>query len=121
MYVTSPPGSKRTLVVVERYGRIRRVVRGHVRRRLLADLRSRVKIDDPNEEVDQRGLFSVAFPRDYRRSGRFYVQYVDRAGHQRVDELRRGRRPVAGCSTSGSSARSTTAASSSSGPTACCT
>ena len=94
VYVTSPPGAKRTLVVVERYGRIRRVVRGHVRRRLLADLRSRVQIDDPNEEVDQRGLFSVAFPRDYRRSGRFYVQYVDRAGHERVDELRRGRRQV---------------------------
>ena len=94
VYVTSPPGAKRTLVVVERYGRIRLVVRGHVRRRLLADLRSRVQIDDPDEEVDQRGLFSVAFPRDYRRSGRFYVQYVDRAGHERVDELRRGRRRV---------------------------
>jgi hypothetical protein len=94
VYVTSPPGAKRTLVVVERYGRIRLVVRGRVQRRLLADLRSRVKIDDPNEEVDQRGLFSVAFPRDYRRSGRFYVQYVDRAGHERVDELRRGSRRV---------------------------
>ena len=81
-------------MVVERYGRIRRVVRGHVKRRPLADLRSRVKIDDPNETVDQRGLFSVAFPRDYRRSGRFYVQYVDRAGNERVDELRRGRRSV---------------------------
>jgi hypothetical protein len=92
VYVTSPPGAKRTLVVVERYGRIRLVVRGHVKRRLLADLRARVKIDDPNEEVDQRGLFSVAFPRDYRRSGRFYVQYVDRAGRERVDELRRGSR-----------------------------
>ena len=94
VYVTSPPGAKRTFVVVERYGRIRLVVRGHVRRRPLADLRSRVRIDDPNEEVDQRGLFSVAFPRDYRRSGRFYVAYVDRAGHERVDELRRGSRRV---------------------------
>jgi glucose/arabinose dehydrogenase len=94
VYVTSPPGARRTLVVVERYGRIRLVVRGHVRRRPLADLRSRVRIDDPNEEVDQRGLFSVAFPRDYRRSGRFYVDYVDRSGHQRVDELRRGSRRV---------------------------
>ena len=32
VYVTSPPGAKRTLVVVERYGRIRLVVRGHVKR-----------------------------------------------------------------------------------------
>jgi len=94
VYVTSPPGARRTLVVVERYGRIRLVVRGRVRRRPLADLRSRVRIDDPNEEVDQRGLFSVAFPRDYRRSGRLYVAYVDRAGHERVDELRRGSRSV---------------------------
>jgi glucose/arabinose dehydrogenase len=94
VYVTSPPGAKRMLVVVERYGRIRRVVRGHVQRRLLADLRSRVRIDDPNETVDQRGLFSVAFPRDYERSGRFYVAYVDRARHERVDELRRGSRRV---------------------------
>ena len=63
-------------------------------RRPLADLRSRVRIDNPDEDIDQRGLFSVAFPRDYRRSGRFYVDYVDRAGHQRVDELRRGSRRV---------------------------
>ena len=94
VYLTSPPGAKRTLVVVERYGRIRLVVRGRVLRRPLADLRSRVRIDNPDEEIDQRGLFSVAFPRDYRRSGRFYVDYVDRAGHQRVAELRRGSRRV---------------------------
>ena len=94
VYVTSPPGVKRTLVVVERYGRIRRVVRGRVARKPLADLRSRVLVASPDEEVDQRGLFSVAFPRDYRRSGRFYVDYVDRTGRQRIDELRRGSRRV---------------------------
>jgi glucose/arabinose dehydrogenase len=92
VYVTSPPGAKHTLAVVERYGRIRLVVRGRTQHRLLADLRSRVRIDDPNEEVDQRGLFSMAFAPDYRRSHRFYVDYVDRAGHERVDELRRGSR-----------------------------
>ena len=91
VYVTSPPGAARELVVVERHGRIRIVVPGR-RPRTLADLRSRVRIDDPRETVDQRGLFSVAFPRDYRRSGRFYVDYVDRAGRLRVDEIRRGRR-----------------------------
>ena len=80
MYVTSPPGARHTLVVVERYGRIRLVVRGRTQRRLLADLRPRVRIDDRDEEVDQRGLFSIAFPPDYRRSHRFYVDYVDRAG-----------------------------------------
>jgi hypothetical protein len=94
VYLTSPPGAKRTLVVVERYGRIRLVVRGRAQRRPLADLRSRVLVANPDEEVDQRGLFSVAFPRDYRRSGRFYVDYVDRSGRQRIDELRRGSRRV---------------------------
>ena len=53
-----------------------------------------MRIDDPRETVDQRGLFSVAFPPDHRRSGRFYVHYVDRAGRLRVDELRRGRRGI---------------------------
>jgi glucose/arabinose dehydrogenase len=94
VYVTSAPGAKRTLVVVERYGRIRQVVRGRVARKPLADLRSRVLVANPDEEVDQRGLFSVAFPRDYRRSGRFYVDYVDRSGRQRIDELRRGSQRV---------------------------
>ena len=94
VYVTSPPQAKHTLIVVERYGRIREVVRGRVKRRPYADLRKRVLVADPNEEVDQRGLFSVAFPPDYRRSRRFYVDYVDRSGHQRIDELRRGSRRV---------------------------
>ena len=90
VYVTSPPHAKHTLIVVERYGRIREVVRGHVQRKLYADLRSRVLVTNPDEEVDQRGLFSIAFPPDYRRSRRFYVDYVDRTGHQRIDELRHG-------------------------------
>ena len=90
VYVTSPPGTARELVVVERYGRIRAVRPGR-RSRILADLRSRVRIDNPRETVDQRGLLSVAFAPDYQRSGRFYVEYVDREGRLRVDELRRGR------------------------------
>jgi len=94
VYVTSPPKARHTLIVVERYGRIREVVRGRVKRKPYADLRKRVLVADPDEEVDQRGLFSVAFPPDYRRSRRFYVDYVDRSGRQRIDELRRGSRRV---------------------------
>ena len=94
VYVTSPPKARHTLIVVERYGRIREVVRGRVKRKPYVDLRKRVLVADPNEEVDQRGLFSVAFPPDYRRSRRFYVDYVDRSGRQRIDELRRGSRRV---------------------------
>jgi hypothetical protein len=42
VYVTSPPHAKHTVIVAERSGRIRAVVRGHVRKRPFADLRSRV-------------------------------------------------------------------------------
>ncbi len=94
VYVTSPPGSGSQVVVVERRGLIREVRRGRVLKRPFADLRSRVVVPGPDETVDQRGLFSLAFAPDYRRSGRFYVDYVDRQGRLRVDELRRGRSGV---------------------------
>jgi glucose/arabinose dehydrogenase len=86
VYVT---GVGDRLVVVERRGRIRELRRG--RARPFADLRSRVVVPGADETVDQRGLFSVAFPPDYRISGRYYADYVDRGGRLRVDELRRGR------------------------------
>lgn len=92
VYVTSPPGAPSTLAVVERNGLVRVVHRGRTLKRPLVDLRRRVLVEDPRETVDQRGLFSLAFAPDYRRSGRLYVQYVSRRGRLRVDELRRGRR-----------------------------
>jgi glucose/arabinose dehydrogenase len=86
VYVTSLPGRPDRLVVVERYGRIRTL--HHGRTGMFADLRSRVLVGDPRETVDQRGLFSVAFLT--RR--RWFVQYVDRTGRERVDAVRDGRR-----------------------------
>jgi glucose/arabinose dehydrogenase len=92
VYVTSPPHAKHTVIVAERSGRIREVVRGHVRRRPYADLRSRVIVPSGDEETDQRGLFTIAFP---PKGGGFYVDYVDRASHQRIDFVRGTRvRPV---------------------------
>ena len=88
VYVTSPPHAKHTVIVAERSGRIRAVVRGHVRKRPFADLRSRVIVPARDEEVDQRGLFSIAFA---PTGGGFYADYVDRASHQRIDFVR-GRR-----------------------------
>src|SRR6188508_512297 len=90
VHVASPPADPATQAVVERYGRIRLVHRGRVLRRPLLDLRSRVRIDDDRETVDQRGLLSMAFAPDYARTGRFYVDYVDRGGRLRVDAARRG-------------------------------
>jgi glucose/arabinose dehydrogenase len=94
VYVTSPPGDAATLAVVQRYGLVRLVRRGRVLRRPLLDLRRRVLIDDPSVNVDQRGLLSIAFAPDYRRSGRLYVYYVDRRGRLRVDEWRRRTRTL---------------------------
>jgi hypothetical protein len=85
VYVTSPPHAKHTLVVAERSGRLREVVRGHIRRRPYADLRKRVIVPSSDETVDQRGLFSIAFP---PKGGGFYAEYVDRASHQRIDFVR---------------------------------
>ena len=80
-------GTGRTLAVVERYGLVRDVRSG----RVLVDLRKRVLVKDPRETVDQRGLLSMAFAPDYRRSHRFYVMYVGRRGRLRVDAVRRRR------------------------------
>ena len=80
-------GSGDTLAVVERYGLVRLMPSG----RLLVDLRRRVLVEDPRETVDQRGLLSMAFAPDYRRSRRFYVMYVNRRGRLVIDAVRRRR------------------------------
>jgi glucose/arabinose dehydrogenase len=94
VYVTGPRGDAATLAVVERYGRVRLVRHGHVQRRSLLDIRRRVRITHPRPRDDQRGLFSLAFAPDYARSGRLYVDYVDRRGRLRVDEWQRGTRSL---------------------------
>jgi glucose/arabinose dehydrogenase len=91
VYATGVPGSPGLLAVVERGGRVRLLRGGRIAARPLADLRRRVVVPGPNEELDQRGMLSLAFAPDYRRSGRFYVQYVARDGHEVVDAMRRGR------------------------------
>ena len=42
-----------------------------------------------SDDGGERGLLSIAFPPDYRKSRRFYVYYVDNAGNIRVDEFKR--------------------------------
>jgi glucose/arabinose dehydrogenase len=83
VYVSSPPGDRRRLFVVERTGRIRVVVDGKVRARPFLDIAGRVSTGG------ERGLLSVAFAPDYASSGRFYVDYTDRRGDTRIVEYRR--------------------------------
>ncbi len=78
--VVARAGDPRRLYVVERGGLIRVVANGRLLERPFADLRARVHADG------ERGLLSLVFSRDGRRS---YVLYNDRRGDSRVVELPR--------------------------------
>jgi glucose/arabinose dehydrogenase len=92
VYVTGAPGFPRLLFVVEQPGRVELLRHGHRLAKPFLDLRSQVGYDG-----GERGLLSIAFPTDYRRSGRFYAYYVDKAGNIRIDEFhRRGATRAAG-------------------------
>jgi len=83
LYVTAPPGDRRRIFVVEQPGRIRVIDRGKVKAQPFLDISGRVT------SGGERGLLSMAFAPDYRKSGRFYVDYTDRNGDTRIQEFRR--------------------------------
>ena len=83
VYVTAAPGFPRLMFVVEQPGRVVVLNGGRRLSRPFLDLAG--KINYGGEE----GLLSIAFPPDYRQSGRFYVYYNDRAGDIRIDEFKR--------------------------------
>jgi hypothetical protein len=89
VYVTSPPGDRRRVFVVEQGGTIRVLVDGHERRTPFLDIRGKVRAGG------EQGLLSMAFAPDYRTSGRFYVDYTDRDGDSRIVEYRRSSRNAA--------------------------
>ncbi|MFN8217629.1 MAG: PQQ-dependent sugar dehydrogenase [Solirubrobacterales bacterium] len=84
VYVTGAPGFPRLLFVVQQGGRVEVLRGGHRLSRPFLDI-------DPvvSDDGGERGLLSIAFPPDYRRSHAFYAYYVDNAGNIRVDEYRR--------------------------------
>ena len=78
VFVAQPEGDK-SVYVVEQPGRIVRVAPGGKTSTLL----------DISNEITaggEQGLLSVAFAPDFARSGRFYVDYTNRAGDTRVVE-----------------------------------
>ncbi len=87
VYVASARGFSDLLFVVERAGRII-VLRDGKRAGTFLDISDRVSTEG------ERGMFSVAFPPDYERSGRFYVYYTDQNGDIEVDHFRRGDSPI---------------------------
>jgi glucose/arabinose dehydrogenase len=87
LLVTSPPGDKRRVLIVEQTGRIRLLLGGKRVRRPFLDLRNDVTAGG------EQGLLGLAFAPDYARSKRLYVYFTDRAGNERVQEFRRSRHP----------------------------
>jgi glucose/arabinose dehydrogenase len=83
-YVAGAPGYPRLLFVVEQPGRVEVLNRGKRAGRPFLDLRSLVDYDGA-----ERGLLSIAFPGDYKESGRFYVYFVNKGGSIEIDEFHR--------------------------------
>jgi glucose/arabinose dehydrogenase len=83
VYVAGAPGFRELLFVVEQPGRVRVLRGGRRLRRPFLDISGLVGFGG------ERGLLSIAFPPDYRRSRRLYVYYTDRQGDIRVDEFKR--------------------------------
>jgi hypothetical protein len=84
VYISGAPGFPRLLFVVEQPGRVSVLVHGHRLAHPFLDIRGMVGYDGA-----ERGLLSIAFPPDYRRSRSFYVYYVNDAGNIRIDEFKR--------------------------------
>src|SRR6201746_2653536 len=80
VYVTGAPGFPKLLFVVEQPGRVIVLKGGRRLPRPFLDPRPVVGYDG-----GERGLLSIAFPPDYRRSGGFYVYYNDAGGNIRID------------------------------------
>ena len=83
VYVTSPPGDRRRLFVVEQGGRVMIRRDGRTLSRPFLDLEGRISTGG------ERGLLSLAFAPDYATSGRFYIYYTARDGAIRIVEYRR--------------------------------
>src|SRR5918992_1576104 len=84
-YIAAPPGDRRRRFVVQREGSIV-VVRGRRRSTFL-------DIEDLVSTGGESGLLSMAFARDYRSSGRFFVYYTDNQGFIQIDQFRRSSDP----------------------------
>jgi glucose/arabinose dehydrogenase len=87
VYVDNAPGARRLLFVVEQPGRIEVARRGHPVGHPFLDIGDRVNYDG-----GERGLLSVAFSPNYRKSRRFYVYYTNGDGNNEVDEFKRSKR-----------------------------
>jgi len=74
LFVTGAGDGSGRLFVVQQGGQIRIVANGRLRPKPFLDISSEVTAGG------EQGLLGLAFHPDYRRNGRFYVDYTDRLG-----------------------------------------
>jgi glucose/arabinose dehydrogenase len=84
VYVSGAPGFRKLLFVVEQPGTVRVVKGGHKLGHAFLNIRGLVGTNG-----EERGLLSIAFPPDYKQSGRFYVYFTDNQGDIEVMQFRR--------------------------------
>jgi glucose/arabinose dehydrogenase len=83
VYIAGAPGYPELLFVVEQGGEVRVLRRGRKLGTPFLDISGLISFGG------ERGLLSIAFPPDYKGSGRFYVYYTDPQGDIRIDEFKR--------------------------------
>ena len=81
VYIAGAPGFPDLLFVVEQGGTVRVLRNGKRVPGAFLDIRGLVSFEG------ERGLLSIAFPPDYKRSRRFYVYYTNTKGNIRIDEF----------------------------------
>ncbi len=84
-YVTGHP-TVPAVLVAEKFGKVKVVRRGKRLKRAFLNIKRQVRAN----QVNERGLLSIAFPPDYASSGLFYAYFTNRAGDNVVAEFRRG-------------------------------
>jgi glucose/arabinose dehydrogenase len=85
VYVTGAASDASRVFVVQRAGQLALLLNGHAQPRPFLDIASSVYTQGGDEE----GLLGLAFPADYARSGRFYVDYTVQGGDIEIVQYRR--------------------------------
>jgi len=80
--IKAAPGFRDLMFVVEQEGRVMVLRKGKKLRTPFLNIKGKV------QSGGERGLLSIGFPPDYKRSKRFYVYFTDGTGDIRVDEFR---------------------------------
>jgi glucose/arabinose dehydrogenase len=85
VYITGAPSDASRVFVVERAGQVALLLNGHAQPHPFLNVVSSVYTQGGDEE----GLLGLAFPADYTRSGRFYVDYTVQGGDIEIVQYRR--------------------------------